>query len=405
MNNSLQSYEPAYKEVHNLPEEGDPNHYDAKTILKHAGLFMLTFFFVSWAGAQFTGFQPSMIPIVFPEWGSFLRGALFAVLLLGFLAIHEFGHFFTALHHKVSVTLPYFIPLPFAIGTMGAVIRIKQKINHSYKMFDIGVAGPLAGFVVALSVLLYGFATLPEPSYIFNFYGHEAVSDFVRANGHYPSQLLTNSELPQMVIGNTLLYSFLASFFQNVPPMWEMYHYPFLFAGWLGLFFTALNLTPVGQLDGGHILYSLIGYKKHRIVARIFFGVLATLGGIEAIPFIHQSLGDWDTANGMLSVAIWTGILFFLLRKAYRNEHNWIAPVLIISLAATVGYLYVIVGSLAAAQSLIWVVWSFFVAYLVGVEHPPATFEEELSTTRKALGWLSMVIFVLCISPNPIYLV
>ncbi len=405
MNNPLPKYDTLYKEVHDVPPETNPNHPDTKTILKHAGLFLLTFFFVSWAGAQFVGFQGAALPIIFPVWSDFLRGILFAVLLLGFLGIHEFGHYFAALHHKIRVTLPYFIPIPLGIGTMGAVIRIKQKINHNYKMFDIGAAGPLAGFVVALGVLLYGFATLPDPSYILHFQGHEAVKEFVRANGHYPSQIPENTGGQMIVFGSTLLYGFLASFFQNVPPMWEMYHYPFLLAGWFGLFFTALNLTPVGQLDGGHILYSLLGSKKHRIVARSFFGILVTLAGIEAIPFIHQLLGKWDTAYGTLSIVIWAGVLFFLLRKGFRDDHQWIAPVLISSLTVSVGYIYLFVGSLAAGGSLLWLVWSFFIAYLVGVEHPPAAFEKPLSPTRKFLGWLSMIIFVLCISPNPIYII
>src|SRR5699024_2700809 len=149
--------------------------------------------------------------------------------------------------------LPYFIPIPFALGTLGAVIRIKQRISHSYKMFDIGVAGPLAGFVVAIGLLLFGFATLPEPSYILTFYCHQSISAYIQAYGHFPSELIGDIKGQTLVFGSTLLYGFLASFFNNVPPMWEMYHYPFLFAGWFGLFVTALNLMPVGQLDGGHI--------------------------------------------------------------------------------------------------------------------------------------------------------
>jgi membrane-associated protease RseP (regulator of RpoE activity) len=403
---TTQNWQDYYNTADGFPPHAKPrNEYDAKTILKHLGLFLLTFTSVSLLGASFVGYNAPLFPFIMPGLQDIYRGALFAALLLGFLGVHEFGHFFAAMYHKIRVTLPYFIPLPLGIGTMGAVIRIKQKINDTRKMFDIGIAGPLAGFVVSLVVLLYGFATLPGPDYINNFVGHEQVKQFVNMYGQYPDQPLGSPSGSTLIVGNTLLYSFLAQFFENVPPMWEMYHYPFLFAGWLGLFFTALNLVPVGQLDGGHILYSLIGFEKHRRVARICFAGLTILAGIESIPFIHISLGEWDGAYGSLSWIFWAGILFTLLRKAYDGDHRWIAPVLIVSLAASAAYLYGVVGSIETSSSLIWIVWSFFIAYVVRIEHPPSLYERELSTTRKALGWASMVVFVLCISPNPLYFI
>ncbi|MDZ7659908.1 site-2 protease family protein [Fodinibius sp.] len=378
---------------------------DPKTVTKHLALFLITVLTVSLAGAGFVGFEPSLFPIALPSLSDFYRGLLFAALLLGFLGVHEFGHYFAALYHQIKVTLPYFIPIPLGIGTVGAVIRIKQKINDTYKMFDVGAAGPLAGFVVSLGVLLYGFSTLPDPSFIQNFAGHEAVKEYVAQYGIFPENPPQETNGNVLIVGDTLLYSFLASFFENVPPMWEMYHYPFLFAGWLGLFFTALNLTPIGQLDGGHILYSLIGFEKHKTVARIFFAVLITLGGIEAIPFIHLSLGELDYSYGLLSWVIWGGVLMMLLRKAFRDDIQWILPVWTASLVATACYLFFVVGNITTSGSLIWVVWSFFIAYFVGIEHPPALRERELDPTRKFLGWLSMAIFVLCISPNPLYLI
>lgn len=397
-------FEVTDREVTNSPVQSK---FDALTILKHLGLFILTFASVSFVGAGFVGFAPSLFPIIMPETGDLYRGILFAGLLLGFLGVHEFGHFFAAQYHKIKVSLPYFIPIPLGIGTMGAVIRIKQKINETRKMFDIGIAGPLAGFVVSLVVLLIGFANLPDPGYINQFAGHDAIQEYVNTNGTFPEAPPESSNGNVLIVGETLLYSFLAQFFENVPPMWEMYHYPFLFAGWLGLFFTALNLMPVGQLDGGHILYSLIGFKKHQIVARIAFGILTVLAGIESIPFIHLTLEGWGWSHpiGLYSWFIWTGILFVLFRKAFHGDHNWIAPTLTLSLAFSACYLYLIAGSITSTGSLIWIVWSFFIAYFVGVEHPPALYERKLSTSRKVLGWLSMIIFVLCISPNPLYFV
>ena len=397
-------------EVTDRPDQADqkpdqPKELDTKTILKHLGLFLLTFASVSLVGASFVGFTPSLFPFLMPEAGDIWRGVLFATLLLGFLGVHEFGHFFAAQYHKIKVSLPYFIPIPFGIGTMGAVIRIKQKINDTKKMFDIGVAGPLAGFVVSLAVLIIGFSTLPDPSYINQFAGHEAVKEYVNANGVYPEVPPEDTEGNVLIVGETLLYTFLAQFFENVPPMWEMYHYPFLFAGWLGLFFTALNLMPVGQLDGGHILYSLIGFEKHRIFARIAFGILTVLAGIESIPFIHLTLEGWGLSHptGIYSWFVWAGVLFVLFNKAFQKDLQWIPPALTLSLALSAGYLYLIAGSISTTGSLIWVVWSFFIAYFVRVEHPPAFYERPLSTTRKVLGWLSMAIFILCISPNPLY--
>lgn len=372
------------------------------TILKHTGLFIATFICVTLVGMFFWVGHTASVESYWQMWP---QGVLFATLLLAFLATHEFGHYFAAVYHHVKVTLPYFIPIPIGIGTMGAVIKIEERIQETKKLFDIGISGPIAGFIVSLIILMYGFMTLPEPTFIENFAGHEEVISHIQETGNFPeSPPETSPENPAIVLGNTLLYSFLASFFDNVPPMYEMYHYPFLFAGWLGLFFTALNLTPVGQLDGGHILYSLIGFKNHRKVARICFGFIATLGGIEAIPFLFVNLNGWLPGYGYLSVFLWALVLLFLFRKGFRSDHTWIAPVWAVSLITSVGYLYFSSG-FTQSGSLIWVFWSFFLIYFVKMEHPPVLFERPLTPWRKRLGWISMAVFILCISPTPIYFV
>ncbi len=384
-------------------KEKPKNQPNAWTILKHFALFVATFACVTFVGIFWVG-QSADSSSYFDMWP---EGALFASLLLAFLGTHEFGHYFAALHHNVKVTLPYFIPIPLGIGTMGAVIKIEERIQETKKLFDIGIAGPIAGFVVSLIVLLYGFSTLPEPSFIENFAGHEEVISHVQETGQYPETPPEIEDAPEgttIMLGNTLLFSFLASFFENVPPMYEMYHFPFLFAGWLGLFFTALNLMPIGQLDGGHILYSLIGYKNHRKVARICFGFIATLGGIEAIPFLFLNINGWLPGYGFLSVMLWALVLLFLFRKAFYADHVWIAPTWAISLITSVAYLYFTAG-FDKSGSLIWVFWSFFLVYFVKMEHPPVMFERPLTPVRKWLGWAAMVVFVLCISPTPIYFV
>src|SRR5690625_7432967 len=104
------------------------------------------------------------------------ESALFATLLLAFLGVHEFGHYFAAVRHNVKVTLPYFIPVPLGIGTLGAVIRFEERIRRTKQLFDIGIAGPVAGFVVALTALLSGFFTLPGPSDFEYFAVHQVLA-------------------------------------------------------------------------------------------------------------------------------------------------------------------------------------------------------------------------------------
>ncbi|MBO6522820.1 MAG: site-2 protease family protein [Balneolaceae bacterium] len=390
-------------EVFVPPKKNSPNR---KTILKHLGLFVLTFISVSTVSTILVG-----LPSETAFWGfiptseeGFLRGILFATLLLTFLTFHEFGHYFAAVYHKVEVSLPYYIPLPVGIGTLGAVIRIKEQIHETKKLFDIGAAGPIAGFIVSLIVLFIGFATLPGVEYLNEFGDHNYVVEYYNQTGEYPEEPQIEEGTSVFFFGGTPLYNFLSSLFEGAPPLWEIQHYPFLIAGWFGLFFTALNLMPVGQLDGGHILYSLIGYKKHKIVARLFFSAITILAGIEAIPLLHDYLvtKSWDNDFGVLSWLIWIGVLFLIMQKAFYREQYWVASMLPTSLIGSAFYLYVIRANSDPESSLIWVFWTFFIAFVVKVEHPPVLIEKPLTPTRKVIGWLSMLIFVLCISLNPL---
>lgn len=337
-----------------------------------------------------------------------LDGLRYGASLLLFLGVHEFGHYFAARKHNVSTSLPYFIPFPWnGIGTFGAVIRIREQIPSMRKLFDIGTAGPMAGFVVALGVLIFGLATLPSLDYVADLYEHQALKDFVRDYGAFPDRLdeiaLGSSDY-LLVVGQTPLYWMLSQFFTDVPPMWEMYHYPVLFAGWLGLFFTAVNLLPVGQLDGGHMLYALVGPKWHRRLARGFVLMLLVSGGIGFIDDIGPAISEWTSVTGFLPWLILALVLLFYLQRIFKDQPRLIVGWLLglVAMIAVFRWSPWIVENMGYTG---WLIWCLLIVLLIRVDHPPVLEMEPLTTKRKILAIFGLVIFALCFSIKPLYLV
>ncbi|MBT8401313.1 MAG: site-2 protease family protein, partial [Rhodothermia bacterium] len=149
-------------------------------------------------------------------------GLRFALPLMLFLTVHEFGHYFAARHHEVRVSLPYYIPLPlFGIGTLGAVIRIREQVPSMRTLFDIGVAGPVAGFVAALAILVATLATLPPPDYLLDLEGHIALKRHITSTGGFPDQMpepVGTDQAVTIVVGQTLLYWAMTAVVPDAPP-------------------------------------------------------------------------------------------------------------------------------------------------------------------------------------------
>lgn len=208
-----------------------------------------------------------------------LNGWPFAVSILAILLAHEFGHYFAARYHKMHVTLPYFIPFPFgALGTMGAVIQLKSPPVNKRSLLDVGVAGPLAGFIVAIPILIYGLATSevnPIPvGQTSGFEGNSLLYVLIK-------YLLFGRLLPEPVGGDwpawlQTLWFYVSGIFPDGGGT-DVYLNQVAWAGWGGLLVTGLNLIPAGQLDGGHALYVLIGRRALRLVP-IITGALVLLG-------------------------------------------------------------------------------------------------------------------------------
>lgn len=214
-----------------------------------AVLFIVTVFTTIAAGAMYQGAD------LFNNPWELTRGVPFSVSLLLILGTHELGHFIASRRHGVATTLPVFIPgppFPPMIGTFGAVIRIKSPITTKNALVDIGSAGPLSGFIVALAVTFQG--------------------------------LRLSTVLPKGVsgealgLGSSLIFHILSYLSVGpVPEGFDVFLHPVAFAGWIGMFVTAMNLLPIGQLDGGHMIYALLG-PWHRIFSVLMVVSLVILG-------------------------------------------------------------------------------------------------------------------------------
>ncbi len=212
----------------------------------HLILFLLTFFSTLAVGALQTGANIFADPLLI------VKGLPFSVTILSILLAHEFSHYAASKRHRVSATLPYFIPAPTIFGTMGAVIKMKSPILTRDALVDIGASGPIAGFVVAVVASVIGLS----------------LSDVVALKDTTEGYLL----------GDSLLFRLLSLMvLGSIPEHADVLLHPVAFAGWIGFFVTALNLIPVGQLDGGHIAYALIG-ERHTAVSKVLVALLAVMG-------------------------------------------------------------------------------------------------------------------------------
>ncbi len=408
---------------------------DNRTLLIQILLFVITFITTTISGAEWIYGGSFIYGNDTMGWQEFYGGLQFSIPFLLILTCHEFGHYFTAKYHKVKVSLPYYMPfwlgfLPsFSIGTMGAFIRLKEKVKSLTKTFDIGLAGPLAGFVVAIFVIIYGFSNLPAKEYIYSI--HPEYELFGENYGEYiydTDTFFLKSDLAKinpeaasiyeadtiflgpsyqlgLQLGSNLIFDFAKAYIvpendiDRIPNPNEMFHYPYLFAGFLALFFTALNLIPIGQLDGGHILYGLIGERRFRIVAVIAFIGLLFYAGLGNGMF--GIFNPFDLSQSMMEIMIafvaYAFFLFYLLGKtSFTNQQKIIISLGIIAFQAVLIITFPGIHGYGG-----WMIYGFLIGRFLGIYHPPVEIEEPLSLNRKILGWIALVIFILSVSPQP----
>ena len=288
-------------------------------------LFVLTIGTTMMAGALLLGKD------IFTDISNIWYGWRYSFAVLFILTSHEMGHYLAARHHGMRVTLPFYIPLPlpgFNFGTLGAFIKIKSPIPNRRALLDVGASGPLAGFVASLVFLIIGYSTLPD------FNGIVAYVEQI-----HPWDM--HGQGINLVLGKSLLFSLFNDFLAGGRlPMNEVYHFPFIFAGWIGLLVTAINLIPIGQLDGGHILYSLIG-KKARLAGLLSFSLLLLLNFVLIIRYLSFV---W---------VLWILLIFLLI--GFRHP-------------------------------------------------PTLQEEINLTPGRRYVGWFSLALFLLCFTPLPIYI-
>jgi membrane-associated protease RseP (regulator of RpoE activity) len=287
--------------------------------LTNLGMFVATVFTTLYAGTIWY-YQPVERPL------DLLAGWPFAVAVLGVLAVHELGHYALSRYHNVDASLPYFIPVPSFIGTFGAVISMRGRIPNRKALFDIGVAGPLAGLIAAIVVAVVGLHLDPVqvPERVLE------SEQSVRLELGYPPLL----EILAWATGEKLTYE---------SP--EIVANPVIFGAWVGLFVTFLNLLPVGQLDGGHMIRSMVGQRAETVASL----VPAALFGLAAYLAVFA-----DVSNN--------------------------APFL-------------------------WGFWGVMTMGLAYVSFATPVFDEPLDRSRVIIGVLTFVLGALCFTPVPIEII
>jgi membrane-associated protease RseP (regulator of RpoE activity) len=281
-------------------------------------LFLLTVVSTLYAGTAWYHIDLSNDPL------AVLQAWPFAAAVLGVLATHELGHYVMTRYHGVDATLPYFIPMPTLIGTMGAVIRMKGQMPDREALFDIGVAGPLAGLIATIAVTAVGLSLPPE---------------------QVPASLMNNPNTIQVEFGYPPLLKLIAWVLGEPTTYSEgLAVNPVVIGGWVGMFITFLNLIPVGQLDGGHIVRAILGEQQERIAALV--------------------------------------------------------PVALFGLAAYVFYIEEVSNA-----SVLWVFWGLLTTYVAYVGPANPIDDEGLDPKRKAIGILTFVLGVLCFTPVPIEII
>ena len=214
---------------------------------------------------------------------------------MAILLAHEFGHFFAGMYHRIDVSPPYFIPVPFfLLGTLGAVIQMRERIRSRNALLDIGAAGPLCGLIIAVPVVIYGLATSPV-------------------------QPLPETEY--FIEGRSILYLVILYGLKGpIAAGYDVSLTPTALAGWAGLLITMINLLPFGQLDGGHIAYALLGPRQNRvskIVLRLLPLVALVIGFAYGVPsYLAGVRGDrltYDATAG-LHWLVWAVVLWLLTR-------------------------------------------------------------------------------------------
>lgn len=372
-----------------------------KTRFIQIGLFILTVVTTTLAGAEWSKNQSILLGTM--SWDGFVTGFAFSIPFLGILTVHEFGHYFVAKYHKINISLPYYIPMWFgfigapSIGTMGAFIRIREHIDSRMKYFDVGVSGPIAGFVVAIFVLWYGFANLPEKDFIYEIHpeyrAYNSVEEAVKLNGGVSIRL-----------GGSLLFNFFRDNVadpEKLPHPNELMHYPWLLAGYLALFFTAFNLLPIGQLDGGHVLLGLFGAQHHGVISKLFFSIFlfyAGLGWLTTADLTDMSLVG--IGGFMVHLATYLLLVYLCSYSIFNKDKS--KRLLYATIMLTVQFLIASIFKVEGYPG--WLLFALIIGRFIGVDHPRIVDNAPLNSERKILGWVALIIFVLCFSPQPLVL-